>query len=74
MNKISNVIIEYVISFFKQFINPVSLEEYNLMRASFMLTHRRSANFVFMDYVMAGLDNDFSEVSLESDLSYKQFI
>lgn len=64
MNKISNVILEYIISFFKQFIKPVSIEEYNIMRASFMLTHRRTANFVFMDYIMSGLDDDFSEVSL----------
>lgn len=62
MSKFKNVVLEYIISFFKQFIKPISIEEFHLMRASFMLTHKRVTNFNFLDYITAGLDDDFIKV------------
>lgn len=57
-----NTSLEYFISFFKQFLKPVSKEEFHIMRASFMLTHRRTVNFDFTEYITTALDDDFVEV------------
>lgn len=35
----------------------------SIMRASFVLTHRPGKRFVFTDYILAGLDEDFAKVS-----------
>lgn len=54
--------IEWIISFYKQFVNPVTQEEFRIMRASFMLEHHRSHNFDFMDYLTNALDDDVCKV------------
>ena len=53
---------EWFISFFKQFIRPVTQNEFRIMRAAFMVEHRRSTNFDFMEYLTNALDDDVCEV------------
>ncbi|GMH39767.1 hypothetical protein BSKO_07665 [Bryopsis sp. KO-2023] len=62
MSSRRNVVREYMICFVKQFIKAVSQEEFSIMRASFMYTHKRTTNFDFMDYITTGLDDDFGQV------------
>eukprot|EP00803_Ostreobium_quekettii_P002010 evm.model.scf_831.2 EVM.evm.TU.scf_831.2 scf_831:22604-28777(+) len=53
---------ETMICFFKQFVKPVSREEYRIMKASFMLTHKRTSRFSFQDYVLKSLDDNFAKI------------
>lgn len=54
--------VEWLISFFKQFINAVTQEEFRIMRAAFMLEHHRTRNFDFIEYLTKALDDDICMV------------
>jgi len=62
LKKPYNWLQETLICFFKQFVKPVSKEEYRIMKASFMLTHKRSSRFSFRDYVLNSLDDNFAKI------------
>lgn len=36
----------------------------SIMRASFVLTHRPGKRFVFTDYILSSMDEDFAKVGL----------